>query len=42
MNCTDCKYYNEDDNNCGAFECNGLECPELPCEINEKDCLKQE
>lgn len=29
--CKQCEYYTEDET-CGAFECNGLECPELPCE----------
>ena len=35
MECKDCRYYNEDDDNCGAFTCNGLECPKLPCETGE-------
>lgn len=39
MECNNCKYQMEDET-CGAFECNGLECPELPCEINPKDCIK--
>lgn len=30
--CTDCKYYDHEDEVCGAFECYGLECPKLPCE----------
>lgn len=32
MNCEQCEYYNTDEGNCGAFECNGTECPDLPCE----------
>jgi hypothetical protein len=30
--CKKCEFYDEYNENCGAFECNGLECPELPCE----------
>lgn len=30
--CTDCKYYDHEDEVCGAFECYGLECRPLPCE----------
>mgnify|MGYP007122065061 CR=1 FL=1 len=29
--CKNCEYV-ADDETCGAFECNGSECPELPCE----------
>lgn len=29
--CKGCEHLTED-GTCGAFECNGLECPELPCE----------
>lgn len=34
IECQGCEYYyyNEDDNVCMAFECNGIDCPELPCE----------
>ncbi len=39
MECNECKYI-LNDGTCGAFECNGLECPELPCEINPKDCIR--
>ena len=35
--CVDCKYYNKDEEICGAFECYGFECPELPCELNSND-----
>ena len=29
--CDGCEYLMEDET-CGAFECRGLECPDLPCE----------
>lgn len=41
IKCNQCKYQAEDET-CGAFECNGLECPELPCEVNEENCIKDE
>lgn len=34
MECEACEYWNDDEGNCGAFECNGLECKPLPCEVN--------
>ena len=37
MSCEECEYYDRDEEVCGAFECNGLECPELPCEKEERD-----
>lgn len=37
MNCKDCEYYNEYEENCGAFECNGLDCPTLPCEKESEE-----
>ena len=40
-NCELCRYQ-ADDETCGAFECNGLECPELPCEVDEKGCIMTE
>ena len=27
-----CEYYDPEEGVCGAFECSGLECPDLPCE----------
>lgn len=30
--CKGCNYYNEEQDICLAFECNGDSCPELPCE----------
>lgn len=30
--CEACKYYDADEGTCGAFECFGIDCPELPCE----------
>ena len=30
--CSKCEYYDSEDNRCAAFECNGIECTELPCE----------
>ena len=35
MNCEECEYWNNDLEECGAFECYGLECPPLPCEERE-------
>lgn len=32
MNCKRCDYWNKEVEECGAFECNGIECPNLPCE----------
>lgn len=32
MNCKGCEYYSKEEGNCKAFECNGIECPTLPCE----------
>lgn len=32
MNCEQCEYYNKDEGVCGSFQCNGIECPTLPCE----------
>ena len=39
ISCDECKYWNDDDN-CGAFECYGIDCEPLPCETNEGDCKK--
>ena len=36
--CSGCKYL-MDDGTCGGFECYGLECPPLPCEIDKNDCF---
>lgn len=30
--CKGCNYYDEEQDICFAFECNGDSCPELPCE----------
>lgn len=30
--CRECEYWDKYNECCGAFECNGLECPTLPCE----------
>ena len=32
VDCDECRYKSED-GTCGAFECYGRDCPELPCEI---------
>lgn len=32
MVCEECEYYDRSEEVCGAFVCNGLECPSLPCE----------
>lgn len=32
MNCEGCEYHNKEEDVCTAFECNGIECPTLPCE----------
>lgn len=34
--CAGCEYQLED-GTCGAFECYGLDCAPLPCELNEGD-----
>ena len=33
--CLTCEHYDPEDAVCMAFECNGLECPKLPCEEDE-------
>lgn len=30
--CEKCEYYNGDTEECGAFVCDGIDCPTLPCE----------
>lgn len=35
--CENCEYYDEWENRCTAFECYGLECPPLPCEVYDKE-----
>lgn len=35
MDCNECEYYDKEDNYCTAFECNGIDCPQLPCEAGE-------
>ena len=30
--CKSCEYYDSEDDRCIAFECNGTDCPSLPCE----------
>lgn len=30
--CLKCEHYDSEDDRCSAFECDGLECPQLPCE----------
>lgn len=37
--CKGCKWYNEDEDYCMAFDCTGLDCPVLPCEVagNQED-----
>ena len=32
LDCENCEYWNKELEECGAFECNGNDCPELPCE----------
>lgn len=32
MDCEFCEYQNAEENTCGALECNGTGCPDLPCE----------
>lgn len=39
--CSECKYYDEEDDNCTALDCNTLNCDDpLPCETDE-DCRKE-
>lgn len=36
--CKTCEFYDKEDDYCKAFECNGLECPKLPCEeVHEQE-----
>lgn len=37
MDCKNCEYYDKDEDRCGAFECNGIDCPDLPCERKENE-----
>ena len=30
--CDGCKYYDYEDDRCKAFTCDGIDCPDLPCE----------
>lgn len=32
MECEKCEFWNGYQEECGAFDCNGIECAELPCE----------
>jgi hypothetical protein len=42
IECSQCKYYNNEDNYCIALSCNTLNCDELlPCETDE-DCRKEQ
>ena len=36
MKCENCRYFVREDNNCGALECYGIDCPPLPCEKGAK------
>lgn len=38
--CLTCKYYDEEDNYCTAFICDGISCPDLPCEVENPDNQK--
>lgn len=33
--CEKCKYYDPKEDRCTAFECYGIDCPPLPCEVEE-------
>ena len=35
--CKTCPYYDPEEDYCRAFECNGIDCPELPCETESAD-----
>lgn len=37
MDCPDCEYYDKEEDVCMAFECNGIDCPTLPCEEGGND-----
>ena len=41
IDCNECKYWDEDEGVCGAFECYGLGCPPLPCEEDEEECRRE-
>ena len=34
---TECVYYEEDADSCVVWQCNGLDCPTLPCEEEDAD-----
>ena len=39
--CKVCPFYDRENDNCGAFSCDGLDCDTpLPCEEEEEDDLK--
>jgi hypothetical protein len=35
--CEKCPYYDAEDEVCGAFICDGIDCPILPCEEEENN-----
>ena len=37
--CENCSYYDKEEDICKAFECNGIDCPVLPCEERDEDTL---
>lgn len=36
IECKDCEHYNPEEDICMAFECNGIDCPTLPCEVEDE------
>lgn len=41
MDCENCKYWESEQEYCTAFECNGLDCPTLPCEEDNNKWKKE-
>ena len=35
INCEECEYYDKEEGICGAFVCTGIDCPDLPCEMQQ-------
>ena len=35
MECLTCDFYDIEEDRCVAFECNGIDCPKLPCEVED-------
>ncbi len=40
--CINCEYFDEEDEICTAFVCDGLDCSPLPCELEEQEKSKKQ